>query len=51
MPDRETLGRDRCTATVYSSCTGCGPQVSLDSCPVRAAISDGLLGEGGDSER
>lgn len=35
-----------CGATVYDSCTGCGPQVRLDSCPVRAAISGELLSKG-----
>jgi len=34
-----------CAATVYDSCTGCGPQVRLDSCPARTAISAALLGE------
>ena len=35
-----------CAATVYDSCAGCGPQVRLDSCPVRSAISASLLGQG-----
>ena len=37
-----------CEATVYDSCTGCGPQMwqmSLGSCPARTAISAALLGE------
>jgi len=34
-----------CTATVYSSCTGCGPQVSVDACPVREAITAALTGD------
>jgi hypothetical protein len=33
-----------CTATVYCSCAGCGPQVGLDLCPVRQAITRALLG-------
>lgn len=33
-----------CPATVYGSCAGCGPQVRLDLCPVRAAIAAALLG-------
>jgi hypothetical protein len=28
-----------CVARVYISCAGCGPQVSVDACPVRAAIT------------
>ena len=36
-----------CTATVYASCTGCGPQVSADACPVRATIGRGLAGKDG----
>jgi hypothetical protein len=28
-----------CTATVYSSCTGCGLHVSADACPARCAIT------------
>lgn len=35
-----------CTATVYVSCAGCGPQVSLDQCPVRKTITRGLTREG-----
>ena len=34
-----------CTATVYSSCTGCGPQVSVDACPVREAVTTALTGD------
>lgn len=34
-----------CTATVYDSCTGCGPQVPVDRCPPRNAITCALLGE------
>jgi hypothetical protein len=26
-------------ARVYISCAGCGPQVSVDACPVRAALT------------
>jgi hypothetical protein len=37
-----------CKATVYNSCAGCGPRVRLDSCPERAAIKAGLLGESAD---
>lgn len=36
-----------CAAMVYNSCTGCGPQVPLDSCPAVRAISAALLGEEG----
>lgn len=35
-----------CAATVHDSCAGCGPQVRLDSCPVRAIITRELLGKG-----
>lgn len=35
-----------CTATVHDSCAGCGPQVRLDSCPERTAITSELLGKG-----
>ena len=35
-----------CTASVFRSCTGCGPPVGLDSCPARLAINAKLLGEG-----
>jgi len=31
-----------CTATVYNSCTGCGPQVNVDACPVRTVITRAL---------
>jgi hypothetical protein len=34
-----------CTATVYPSCTGCGPQVSAERCPIRHAITRALTGE------
>lgn len=34
-----------CAATVYDSCTGCGPQVPVDRCPARNAITRALLGE------
>ncbi len=34
-----------CPASVYVSCAGCGPQVRLDSCPDRAAITSALTGE------
>lgn len=34
-----------CKATVYVSCAGCGPQVSLDACPVRQTITRELTGE------
>jgi hypothetical protein len=33
----------QCSATVYDSCAACGPQMRLDSCPVRTAISAALL--------
>lgn len=35
-----------CAATVYPSCTGCGPHVSADACPVREAITTALAGTG-----
>lgn len=35
-----------CSAAVYVSCTGCGTQMRLDSCPARTAISAALLREG-----
>jgi hypothetical protein len=36
-----------CKATVYTSCAGCGPQVSAEECRVRAAITAELTkGEG-----
>lgn len=34
-----------CAAAVWTSCAGCGPQMPLDSCPARTAISAALLGE------
>jgi hypothetical protein len=34
-----------CAAAVWTSCAGCAPQMPLDSCPVRTAISAALLGE------
>ena len=34
-----------CKATVYNACTGCGPHVSVDACPVRAAITRELSGK------
>jgi hypothetical protein len=34
-----------CAAAVYVSCTGCGPQVPLDSCPARVIISRELSGK------
>jgi hypothetical protein len=34
-----------CSATVCNSCTGCGPSVSIDSCPARNAITSALTGE------
>lgn len=40
-----------CSATVYVSCTGCGVDIPLNSCPARTAISRALLGEGGSSAR
>lgn len=40
-----------CTATVYPSCSGCGPHVSADACPVRAAITAALTGTQPDEER
>lgn len=33
-----------CAAAVWTSCAGCGPQMPLDSCPARTAISAALLG-------
>lgn len=39
-----------CAATVYASCTGCGPGVSVDACPYRLAITRELTGkEAGDA--
>ena len=35
----------QCTATVYNACTGCGPQVSVDACPVREAVTTALTGD------
>jgi len=35
----------QCTATVYNACTGCGPQVSVDACPVREAVTTALTGQ------
>jgi hypothetical protein len=35
-----------CAAAVWTSCAGCGPQMPLDSCPARTAISAALLGGG-----
>lgn len=40
-----------CTATVYASCTGCGPQVSADACPVRSAIGRELAGKDSSDEK
>lgn len=38
-----------CTATVYTSCAGCGVGMSVDECPVREAITSALAGkEAGD---
>lgn len=38
-----------CTATVYTSCAGCGIGMSVDECPVREAITRELAkGETGD---
>ena len=34
-----------CTASVYTSCTGCNPQVSVDTCPDRLAITRALNGD------
>jgi len=39
-----------CTATVYTSCTGCHQSVPLDSCPVRSAISRELAGSKEDGD-
>lgn len=33
-----------CKATVYTSCTGCGPGVSVDACPVRVTVARRLNG-------
>ena len=35
-----------CAASVWTSCAGCPPQMPLDSCPVRSAISAALMDEG-----
>ena len=35
----------QCTATVYNACTGCGPRVSVDACPVREAVTTALTGD------
>jgi hypothetical protein len=37
-----------CSATVYISCAGCGPAVSMDQCPVRSLTTAALTGEEGD---
>ncbi len=38
-----------CSASVYVSCAGCGPQMALDQCPTRLAITTELLrGNSGD---
>ena len=34
-----------CSATVYTSCTGCVTGVSVDACPVRLAITAALTGK------
>lgn len=34
-----------CTASLYTSCAGCGQYVSLDSCPVRSPILAALTGK------
>ena len=40
-----------CPATVWTSCAGCGPQVSADACLVREAITAALAGkEAGDGK-
>jgi hypothetical protein len=39
-----------CAATVYNSCTGCGPQVSVDSCPTRNGITAALAGKEADDD-
>ena len=39
-----------CAASVYDSCAGCGPQVRLDQCVTRVAISAALLGKGDDDD-
>jgi hypothetical protein len=33
-----------CSATVYTSCSGCGPHVAVDRCPVRSAAAAVLRG-------
>lgn len=45
----DVIACPECTATVRDSCAYCGPQVPREACPVRAAISRALLGEGGAS--
>jgi hypothetical protein len=47
MEATDVVACQDCSATVYDSCTGCGPQMRLDSCPARTAISRALLGEEG----
>lgn len=42
----DVVACQECTATVHDSCAGCGPQVRLDSCPERTAITSELLGKG-----
>jgi hypothetical protein len=37
-----------CAAAVWVSCAGCAPQIPVDSCPARTAISAALLGGGED---
>lgn len=34
-----------CAASVYTSCTGCNPQVSIETCPDRLAITRALNGD------
>ncbi len=34
-----------CAATVYTSCAGCGPRVSVDACPVRETVTRELTGK------
>lgn len=37
-----------CTATVYRSCTGCGPGVDVEACVTRNAITAALAGKEAD---
>jgi hypothetical protein len=39
----DVVACEECAATVYDSCAGCGPQISLDLCPTRAVIATAVL--------